>query len=333
MRVFLLIIAILFVGNKWMFSQQIPVFSMMNTDEFIYNPAYAGANPYLTAHAKQRLQYLGVDYAPNTQMISVESSISGRNFGIGGYFINETNGVLGKMQGMATYAYHIPLADETSLSFGVSVGIHQLRTIAGRMILHNMDDNLLNTQTNQRKSFFNSNAGMLLHGEMYYVGYSLLNTFNTDYSIYSGSQLDQQFHHHMHYGLKFYSGTDGLITLSGRHVLTKGLPAWHQFGVLYDYNERFFGGLQFRWGDAIIGMVGAKIWDELRFYYAYDFGVGGYRSANSGSHELSLIYQFHYDPIYSKDKKRYSNKVHRGWKISFKKKPKLVMPEELPDSP
>lgn len=314
-------------------AQQIPVFSGMGIDEYIYNPAVAGSKPYLVAQVKQRLQYLGVDYAPNTQMVSVESSISGTNSGVGGYFLNETNGVLGKMQGMASYAYHIPLSDYTYLSFGTSLGIHQFRTISSRMILNNVDDNLLNAQANQRKSFFNSQAGILLHGDMFYVGYSLQNMYTSNYSIYAGSTLPQEFHHQFHYGFDFYSGEVGMITITGRHVFTKGLPAWHQFGLLYDHDERFYGGVQYRWQDAIVGVLGLKIWDELRVYYSYDLGVGGYRSANSGSHELSITYHFHYDPIYSKDKARYSNKIHRGWKFSLKRKPKVVSPEENKESP
>jgi type IX secretion system PorP/SprF family membrane protein len=313
-------------------AQQIPVFSGIGTDEYVYNPAEAGSKPYLVGHVKQRLQYLGVDYAPNTQLLSVHSSVSGRNFGVGGYFLNETNGVLGKIQGMGTYAYHIPLSDETSLGFGASVGIHQLRTIASRMILDNPNDNLLNNGANQSKSFFNSQVGMLLHNEMFYLGYSLQNTYATKHDLYNGSQLPQAFHHHIHYGLNFFSGEVGMISFTGRHVLVEGLPSWHQFGLLYDHNERFFIGAQYRWQDAVVGVVGARVWDELRLYYAYDFGVGGFRTANAGSHELSIVYHFHYDPIYSKDRKRYSNKVYRGWRISFKKKPKIQPTEESHES-
>lgn len=322
------ILCFLFGLLKMTEAQQIPVFSGIGIDEYLYNPAVAGSKPYLDAQVKQRLQYLGVDYAPNTQFLSVHSSISGRNFGVGGFILNETNGVLGKLQGMASYAYHIPLSEETALSLGTSLGIHQLRTIASRMILNNPDDNLVNAQTNQRKSFFNSQAGILLHNDMLYMGYSLQNMFTSNYDIYAGSQLPQAFHHHIHYGVNFLSGELGMISITGRHVLTKGLPAWHQFGLLYDYDERFYIGMQYRWQDAVVGVLGMKIWDELRLYYAYDMGVGGYRSANAGSHELSITYHFHYDPIYSKDKKRYNNKVYRGWRISFKRKPKLVDPEE-----
>lgn len=314
-------------------AQQIPVFSGMGIDEYVYNPAFAGAHPYLSASLKQRLQYLGVDYAPNTQLLSVESSISGTYSGVGGYFLNETNGILGKMQGMASYAYHIPLSEETSLSFGASVGIHQLRTLSSRMILHAEDDNLLNTQANQRNSFFNSQVGTLIHNDMFYIGYALLNTLTTAHDIYAGSNLPQRFHHHIHYGFNFYSGNVGMITITGRNVFVPGLPSWHQFGFLYDHDETFYGGIQYRWQDALVGMIGVKVWDELRIYYSYDLGVGGYRSANSGSHELSITYQFHYDPIYSKDKARYTNKVYRGWKFSFKRKPKMVSPVEQNEGP
>lgn len=313
-------------------SQQIPVFSGIAMDEYIYNPAYAGSQPYLTANLKQRLQYIGVDYAPNTQLLSVQSSVSGRNFGLGGYFLNETNGVLGKMQGMATYAYHVPFDEVTGLSFGTSIGFNQLRTIASRILLDNEDDQLVNLQSNQSKVFFNSQAGMLLHSELYYVGYSFQNLYSSKYELYAGSQLPQVLHHHFHYGLKFYSGDFGMITFTGRHVVAKRLPMWHQFGLQYDFDQKIYLGIQYRWQDAIIGSFGAKIWDEIRLFYSYDLGVGKYSSNHSGSHELTLSYNFHYNPMYSKDKARYSNSIHRGWKFSLKRKPKSITQPETNDS-
>lgn len=323
------ILTVLFI-TKVMVAQQIPVFSGLALDEYVYNPAYAGSQPYLEASLKQRLQYVGVDYAPNTQLLSVQSSVSGRNFGVGGYFLNETNGILGKMQGMGTYAYHIPFSDETALSFGTSLGFHQLRTIASRIVLDNPNDQLVNLQSNQSKMFFNAQAGLLLHSEMFYLGYSFQNLYSSSHDIYAGSSLPQVLHHHVHYGLKFYSGENGMITFSGRHVWAKGLPFWHQMGVQYDYDQRIYVSVQYRWEDAIIGALGARIWDEIRMYYSYDFGTGRYGSNHGGSHELSLTYQFHYNPIYSKDKARYSNRIHKGWKFSLKRKKPKVLPDSKP---
>ena len=118
------------------------------------------------------------------------------------------------------------------------------------------------------------------------------------------------------------------MKFSGRNVFHGSLPTWSQTDVLYDLNQKFYAGLGYRWKDAAIVMVGANVWKDLQVYYAYDLGVSKVRNIRNGSHEITLRYHFHYDPIYSRDKARYSNKVYRGWKFSFKRKPKVVIPME-----
>jgi type IX secretion system PorP/SprF family membrane protein len=327
MKYFFYISFIIF-GWRNFYSQQIPVFSNVGMNNFILNPAHAGSKPYMVVNLKQRLQYTGIQYAPNTQYLDVHSSISNKNFGVGGYIYNETLGVLGKLHGNLTYAYHIPLGNDNKLSFGISAKINQNRTLSNRMILDSQNDVLLNLQTNQRKTFFGSDAGILLHGENYKLGFSVVNLYSTKYDLYNGAKLDATPHLNLEYGFSVYLGGESKLKFSGRNVFHGSLPTWSQTDVLYDLNQKFYTGLGYRWKDAMIVMVGANVWKDLQVYYAYDIGVSKVRNIRNGSHEITLRYHFHYDPIYSRDKARYSNKVYRGWKFSFKRKPKVVIPME-----
>jgi hypothetical protein len=44
-------------------------------------------------------------------------------------------------------------------------------------------------------------------------------------------------------------------------------------------------------GDAIIGLIGIKT-KQLHIGYSYDFTISNLISSTSGSHEISLVYEF-----------------------------------------
>ncbi|MBK7134550.1 MAG: type IX secretion system membrane protein PorP/SprF [Bacteroidales bacterium] len=67
-----------------------------------------------------------------------------------------------------------------------------------------------------------------------------------------------------------------------------------QFTVnsLVRYNKKIWGGVSYRAGDALIGMIGLELYNGLRLGYAYDFTVSDMSKSNSGSHEFMVNYCF-----------------------------------------
>jgi len=68
---------------------------------------------------------------------------------------------------------------------------------------------------------------------------------------------------------------------------------------LYYYRSPLIFGIWYRGipfatsqaGDAIIGLIGIKT-NQLHIGYSYDFTISNLISSTSGSHEVSLIYEF-----------------------------------------
>ena len=54
-------------------------------------------------------------------------------------------------------------------------------------------------------------------------------------------------------------------------------------------------GGAYRTGDAIAGMVGFQLSRQLRLGYSYDYTLTKLQRFNSGSHEISLSYDFAFD--------------------------------------
>jgi type IX secretion system PorP/SprF family membrane protein len=61
---------------------------------------------------------------------------------------------------------------------------------------------------------------------------------------------------------------------------------------LIRYNKKVWGGVSYRAGDALIGMVGFELFNGIRLGYAYDFTISDIRKNSNGSHEFMVNYCF-----------------------------------------
>jgi type IX secretion system PorP/SprF family membrane protein len=58
------------------------------------------------------------------------------------------------------------------------------------------------------------------------------------------------------------------------------------------YNKKFWGGVSYRVGSAIIGMVGLNILNGVKIGYAYDFDTSKLMNVSQGGHEILVGYDF-----------------------------------------
>ena len=61
---------------------------------------------------------------------------------------------------------------------------------------------------------------------------------------------------------------------------------------LVRYNKKFWGGVSYRAGDALIGIIGVELFNGLRVGYSYDFNISELANHSKGGHEVTLGYCF-----------------------------------------
>ena len=86
-----LIILMLFVAAPG-FSQQLPQFTQYMYNTVSINPAYAGSRDGFSITALNRNQWVGVDGAPVTQTLSINSPLRNDKIGLGLSVINDKIG-------------------------------------------------------------------------------------------------------------------------------------------------------------------------------------------------------------------------------------------------
>ncbi|MDR3134221.1 MAG: PorP/SprF family type IX secretion system membrane protein [Prevotellaceae bacterium] len=58
------------------------------------------------------------------------------------------------------------------------------------------------------------------------------------------------------------------------------------------YKKKYWGGINYRWGQAIIAMAGMEVFDGLNIAYAYEYATSRLSRFSRGTHELMLSYSF-----------------------------------------
>ena len=112
------------------FAYEEPVNDLYYFNYYLANPALAGANDCTYAMLGASFNWTGMDKAPMTQMLSVQSRLP-RGVGLGGYIFNDRNGYVYQQGLQLSVAYHINMSKglrytlnkveaERQLSFAIS---------------------------------------------------------------------------------------------------------------------------------------------------------------------------------------------------------------------
>jgi len=118
----ILIIILIFAGAQQTFGQQDPQYSLYMFNPLGVNPAYAGSREVLSAVLVHRSQWIGLEGAPETQALAINTPMKNKKMGLGLQIINDKIGPRSTQTITATYAYRIKLGSG-KLAFGLSGGI------------------------------------------------------------------------------------------------------------------------------------------------------------------------------------------------------------------
>ena len=120
MKTRILIFALMFTGLV-SYAQQDAQFTQYMYNTINVNPAYAGSRGAMSIFALHRTQWVGLDGAPVTNAVSVNTPINGSNLGLGLSLINDKIGPTVENNFSADVSYTIPVSETSKLSFGLKL--------------------------------------------------------------------------------------------------------------------------------------------------------------------------------------------------------------------
>jgi len=288
-------------------AQQLPVYSQYTMNKFLINPAVAGSEGYNAINLTAREQWIGMKDSPKTHALSFHTRIlpdshiskinpvrfkrikksRNSNVGLGGYIYNDRTGLVNRTGLRFTYAYHIKIK-EGQLSFGLSGNLYQFKLDQTQMISYEPNDILLNN-ANYTALIPDADAGIYYSDENFYGGLSVAYLLQSFYKFgnqgFENYRLKRQYY--LMGGYNFKLSEEFIIE---PHMLVKvsQSPRFQtDLGVKFRAVDKYWGGLAYRTGGALILMGGVKV-DKFYFGYSFDYTLASIMRHSFGSHEFVL---------------------------------------------
>lgn len=294
MKIKLLYVLVLFSGC--IYAQQDAQFTQYMYNTININPAYAGSRGSLNVFALHRTQWVGLDGAPVTSTLSVNTPIKESNLGLGVSIISDKIGPSEETNISVDMAYSINTSDDFKLSFGIKASANLLNIDFNKLTQYDSNDNIFAYNVDNRFSP-NIGVGLYYHSDKTYVGISAPNLLETRYfdryaSAGSNSHLaNEKIHYYLIAGHVFDLNPNVKFKPSVLTKVVQGAPLQVDVSGNFMINDKFVAGVAYRWSAALSGMVGFQVNNSWFIGYGYDLETTRLTNYNSGSHEIFLRYE------------------------------------------
>jgi type IX secretion system PorP/SprF family membrane protein len=273
------------------YSQQTPQRNLYGYNKYAINPAYAGASGCTQINFSHLNQWVKVDGAPLTSMISANTLI-GKSLGLGGQILVDQIGMIQQVSAMGSVSYGLSIGKSHNIRIGASIGYNQYRIDASDAIAFENGDPIIDGGE-QAGGTINSNIGILYQWKNLEISLGsqqlIQSTSNMSFSGIDGFGLKRHLNGLVAYNQKI--GENWMLTPS---IYTKGTNNGYQLDLNADatYKKRIFGGLGYRTSVGLIARAGIQVQDLFFIGYAYETPMSNIASYSSGSHEIILGIKF-----------------------------------------
>ncbi|ARK11768.1 PorP/SprF family type IX secretion system membrane protein [Fibrivirga algicola] len=282
------------------FGQQDPQFSFFPFAPTFYNPAAAGSEGLTRIQLIYRTQWAGYQTsagaggAPTTQLLTANLPLTRLNSGVGIYAFNDAIGPQSNQSVQVAYAYRLPLKSGT-LAFGVQGGVYNKSIDYSDVIVRDPGDPLIGTgKVSQLQP--DVSAGIHYNTIDYWVGVSLFHLNAASYklgTVNGINPMSRTAYLSAGYRLGLSYAVDVQPSLLYKYSTEAGPQASSlDLNLLATVNNQYFGGVGYRTGDAITGMIGINLLagNALRLGLSGDLITTGVTAKRPASYEFMLSY-------------------------------------------
>jgi type IX secretion system PorP/SprF family membrane protein len=276
------------------------------------NPAYAGYKEDWTLNLGSRIQWVGINDAPQTNTVSVDglANSDNPNVGLGVIATVDKLGPESNSSIYINYAYRLRLdeLDTKRLCFGIGVGAEQYSLDGSKFIATDAGDSYIPSGT-ESKLTPDFRFGVYYYLPKVYFGASVFNllsdAFNritdnpevikpvrtvyltggamlplSDYvDVKPSVMIEEDFKGPTNVSLTAYLAFNRRFWIGGSY--RTGISAWNS-NLVSNLNEQ----------DAAAAIVQVYINENFRVGYAYDFTTSKLASYQNGTHEISVNITF-----------------------------------------
>ena len=276
------------------------------------NPAYAGYKNDWTLNVSSRIQWVGINDAPQTATASVDGLVNqdNKNIGLGLIATLDQLGPESSSSIYANYAYRLRLdeLDTKRLCFGFAVGAMQYSLNGSKFIATDADDGSVPTGT-ESKFTPDFRFGIYYYSPSVYFGASVFNLLSGAFNnfdddpqvikpvrtvyVTGGTMIPLSEYIDLKPSFMIQEDFKGPTNIDISSYLALNKLLW--FGAAYRtgiavWNKNLQSNLDEQ--DAAAAIFQFYINDHFRIGYAYDFTLSKLAAYQSGTHEISLSISF-----------------------------------------
>lgn len=284
------------------FAQQEQQYTQFMYNKLAYNPGYAGSHETACITGIIRNQWLGLEGAPNTQILSFNMPILNQRVGIGANLTRHTIGISQKLTLDGVYSYRVRLATGT-LGLGVQASVRYFNNnFADSRLVSTVPIALDNSIPSGARSKYvpNFGAGAYFSNERFYVGASiprLLNN-NIDFNETGTILSEEKLHGYIMTGYLFDINDKVSFKPQALLKFATNSPFDADVNASFIFNKKYIAGLTYRLGgssnsaagESLDLMVGAQISSHIFFGLSYDVTLSEIKDYSNGSIEGVIRY-------------------------------------------
>jgi type IX secretion system PorP/SprF family membrane protein len=278
-------------------SQQDPLSSQYMFNTLTFNPGVAGISGMICATAMNRQQWVGFKGAPSTTVFNIAAPVSPFKIksGVGLLVESDNIGFNKNIILSGTYSYHLDLGTG-KLGIGISLGMLNT-TITPTWQIPSGDAHTpasgdpLIPENKESYVAFDAGLGLFYKADKYYGSLSVTHINQPKIKFSKGEPYVSR-HYYLTGGYTFQLPNPALEFLPSLFAFSDGKVAQVTLTSLIRYNKKVWGGVSYRAGDALIGIVGFELFNGIRLGYSYDFTISDMGNTSSGSHEFMVNYCF-----------------------------------------
>jgi type IX secretion system PorP/SprF family membrane protein len=278
-------------------SQQDPLSSQYMFNTLTYNPGIAGTSGMICATALNRQQWIGFKGAPSTTVFNISAPVSlfSIKSGVGLLVESDNVGFDKDINLTASYSY---LMDLGTGKLGIGLSLGMLNTTlnptweipSGDAHTPVSGDPLI-PESKESYVAFDAGLGLYYKAEKYYGSLSVTHINQPKIKFSKGEPYISR-HYYLTGGYNLQLPNPSLELMPSFFAYSDGKVVQVAVTSLIRYNKKVWGGVSYRSGDALIGIVGLELFNGIRLGYSYDFTISDVRKNSTGSHEFMINYCF-----------------------------------------
>ncbi len=272
-------------------AQDEAIFTHYQITPILINPAAAGFNNTYQAQFNGRAQWTGFPDAPQTFGAMLNGPV-GKNFGIGVGVSSETAAQLNRLKGQLNWAFRFNLSENVKMAAGFSALYQQFKLDGGVNVDDYLDDDIVNEYMEGVNEFDASVGFFGSIRENTRFGLSFANLIQTRLDDVVESTEESALQHYtlfLAHRFEIYDLNFSLEpSIMARRV--KDAPSQVDINLKATFlDDQLITGLSYRSLGALGILLGAKI-SNFNVFYSYDMSFQRFQKFNSGSHEISLLF-------------------------------------------